>query len=369
MTSNSGQKSSEASFLPDLCGVSTVLTVMILSQLLAFILVLADLTPSTTNNFWSNLGLVSLFIHWVALSSTAVLCVIRKRLAKMTNRRAGMISYIVIMLVTFSMSLAVSGLERAFYPHADAVWGWLFALRNTGLGAIVAAIALRFIYLHHQQKLVQNAQATAHIEALQARIRPHFLFNSMNTIAALISTRPEDAEKAIEDLAELFRASLGSRKQGDSIELVSLATEFHYVKLYLQIEQLRLGDRLEIEWDLQQVPSSVRLPPLSLQPLIENAVYHGIEPLPEGGKIKIICELQDHLVNLVIENPKPEKKNGSGEQGRQGNSIALDNIRERLNYVFGNKGQMYLVEQGEIVRLILNFPADGMRVSLVEDEQ
>jgi len=361
----------EASLLPDLCGIYTVLTVLIISQLLAFILVLANISSTETSDFWSRLGLVSLFVHWVALTSTLVLCTFRKRLGAMRRQKAALISYLIIMLVTFSMSLIATGVEAKLYSSAysNPLWGWLFALRNTAISAIVAAIALRFIYLHRQQQIVQHAQASARIAALQARIRPHFLFNSMNTIAALIATRPDDAEKAIEDLAELFRASLGNKNQSDAVELVSLEVEFHYVKLYLQIEQHRLGDRLAVEWDLKHVPSTACLPPLTLQPLFENAIYHGIEPLPEGGTIKVSCELQDHLVNLVIENPLPSRKvarsvsEDEAHREKSGNQIALDNIKERFQYVFGQQGQIYLVEQDDMVRLILNFPAK--RVELI----
>ncbi len=351
------------SLLPDLCGINTVLTVMIVSQLLAFILVLANITPFATTHIWSSLGLVSLFVHWVALSSALILCLMRKWLTVISRQRAAVVSYIVIMLVTFVMSLVVSGAERTLYSHANPFWGWLFALRNTAISAIVAAIALRFIYLYRQQQIVQNAKASARIAALQARIRPHFLFNSMNTIAALIATRPAAAELAIEDLAELFRASLGKKNEDDSIELVSLDAEFHYVKLYLQIEQLRLGDRLTVEWDIQPVPSTVRLPPLTLQPLFENAVYHGIEPLPNGGTIRVTCEIQDHLVNLVIENPQATKVLYHKTEGnsRTGNHIAMDNIKERFKYVFGAQGQIYLIEDDDVVRLILNFPVDGIQ--------
>jgi len=351
------------SLLPDLCGINTVLTVMIVSQLLAFILVLANITPFATTHIWSSLGLVSLFVHWVALSSTLILCLIRRWLAVISRQKAAVVSYIIIMLVTFVMSFVVSGIERTLYSHTNPLWGWLFALRNTAISAIVAAIALRFIYLHRQQQLVQNAKASARIAALQARIRPHFLFNSMNTIAALIANRPDDAEIAIEDLSELFRASLGKKNEEDSIELVSLDTEFHYVKLYLQIEQLRLGDRLTVEWDIQPVPATVRLPPLTLQPLFENAVYHGIEPLPDGGTIRVTCEVQDHLVNLVIENPQAANKLSRKIKNSScsGNQIAMDNIRERFKYVFGAQGQIYLIEDDDVVRLILNFPVDGIQ--------
>jgi two-component system sensor histidine kinase AlgZ len=168
------------------------------------------------------------------------------------------------------------------------------------------------------------------VSALQARIRPHFLFNSMNTIASLIRSQPAAAERAVEDLADLFRASL---KAGD--EPSRLDVEFELARRYLDIEQLRLGSRLKVRWELEQVPDDLPIPALVLQPLIENAVHHGIQPLPEGGVVEISGRGDAQRVTITIRNPRPTEIPRSG-----GNRMALDNIRQRLAYQYGNRASL-----------------------------
>jgi len=344
------------SFLPDLCGIKTLLTVIIVAQLLAFVLVLAAMASPDTRLGWHNLGLVSLFVHWVSLTSVSFLCLLRKWLAKFSNLKAGIISYLLILITTFLMSMVVAGLGDSMNIHGNKGWVVTFAFRNMAISAIVAAIALRFTYLHYQQNLADQAQSMARIQALQARIRPHFLFNSMNTIAALIRTQPEHAEEAIEDLADLFRSSLGEAHQ-----MVSLESELDRVKKYLHIESLRLGKRLSVKWNLESLPKQAKLPPLILQPLFENAVYHGIEPLPQGGTIDVRCSVNTDtkLVTLVIDNPLSEKK----FTRTQGSHIAMGNIRERLQYTYGEAGKLYLVKKEDTVSVILTFPVVPVEIT------
>ncbi len=335
------------SFLPDLCSIKTLLTVIIMAQLLAFVLVLAAITQARVYPGWDNLGFVSMFVQWIALTSIAILCLLRKPLAKMTAVKAGIASYLLILLITFVMSMLLVYLGKVANLYTQISWGYMFALRNMLISAIVSAIALRFIYLHYLQTQTSKAQSMARIQALQARIRPHFLFNSMNTIAALIKTQPQNAEQAVEDLAELFRSSLGEAHQ-----MVSLESELERVKRYLRIESLRLGERLKVQWELDSLPALARLPPLVLQPLFENAVYHGIEPLAEGGLIKVKCSIEENIAKLVIENPIPK----SVSVRKQGSRIAMDNIRERLTYTFGSAGQLFFVKKKDSVSVILLFP-------------
>lgn len=335
-------------FLPDLCGIRTLLTVMIVAQLLAFVLVLASPASNQVGSGWTHLGLTSLFVHWVCLSSTAGLCLLRRPLAQLPPVRAAVASYTLILIISFLMSYLVVWLGSAVNVRYNPEHSLLFALRNTGIAAIVAAIFLRFVYLHHRQQLSAMAESSARVEALQARIRPHFLFNSMNSIAALIKIDPERAEQAIEDLAELFRSSML-----DISRRVSLAQEIELVKRYLQIESLRLGDRLRVEWAIDSIPKQALLPPLILQPLFENAVYYGIEPLVEGGCIRMQGKRIDDLIEIVIENPAPPP---AAQKRSGGNKLAIQNIRERLGYVFGKRAQLYLVEDADKVRVILTFP-------------
>jgi two-component system sensor histidine kinase AlgZ len=162
------------------------------------------------------------------------------------------------------------------------------------------------------------------LQALQARIRPHFLFNSINAVLSLIRTKPKQAETALEDMADLFRVLMAENR-----DLVPLKEEIELCKQYLSLESLRLEDRLKINWDINNMPDDALIPPLILQPLVENAVYHGIEPLPDGGEITVSVENKNNELRIKISNPF------SAESSHHtGNKMALKNIRERLQLHF-----------------------------------
>jgi two-component system sensor histidine kinase AlgZ len=190
------------------------------------------------------------------------------------------------------------------------------------LGGLVAAGLLG--YLRLLTKAYSPALAEARLQALQARIRPHFLFNSLNAVLALIRRDPKRAERAIEDLADLFRTLMSEPRQ-----FVRLADEIALLERYAGLEQLRLGERLRIVWELDAAPSDALLPPLVLQPLLENAVFHGVEPGTAPGEVLVRIERRGDRVLARIENPFVEE-----QQKRAGNRMALENIRERLALFF-----------------------------------
>lgn len=318
----------EPSFLPDFCSARVVLRMVLMAQLLAFILALVS-SPSQ-RSLWLNLALVSLFIQWIALGNVLLLCLNRRWLQKLSPLMSSLGSYGLSLLVTLVASVA------ALYVTPAEVLGQItnsytqsgFVTRNMAISAVVSAVALRYFYVQHQWKLNIQAEARSRIQALQARIRPHFLFNSMNTIASLTRTDPELAEKAVEDLADLFRASLGHQQQ------VPLSHELQFTQRYINIEQLRLGKRLKIEWHIDDtIPSQATVPALILQPLVENSIYHGIEPQTEGGTVEISISKTDHAMYFKIANPIAETK---AKHRRAGNRMALDNIRQRLKLAYGN---------------------------------
>jgi two-component system sensor histidine kinase AlgZ len=184
----------------------------------------------------------------------------------------------------------------------------------TLLTAFVAA------YFFWRRRAYSPALADARLQALQARIRPHFLFNSLNAVLSLIRRDPKRAEEALEDLAELFRALMQ-----DNRRLTTLADELALCRQYLSLEQLRLGERLQVEWDVRAMPGDALVPQLLLQPLVENAIYHGIEPGAGPGTVLIRITRDKDQVHLLLANPyHPE------HQHRAGNRMALANIRERL---------------------------------------
>lgn len=184
----------------------------------------------------------------------------------------------------------------------------------------MSAAAFLLIYFELRAQAFFPAQSEARLAALNARIRPHFLFNSLNAVLSLIRARPQQAEAALESLSDLFRAAMR-----DPGELVSLADEIALGKQYLELEHLRLGDRLAADWQIGKVALDLPIPPLMLQPLLENAVYHGIEPAPEGGTVLIRIEQHGDELRITIANPTAGQA-----QHAAGNHIALANIRERL---------------------------------------
>jgi len=184
----------------------------------------------------------------------------------------------------------------------------------------MATAALLLAYFELRSRALSPAQAEARLAALNARIRPHFLFNSLNAVLSLIRARPQQAEAALESLSDLFRAAMR-----DPGELVSLADEIDLGRQYLELEKLRLGERLHVDWQLAGVPMDLPIPPLMLQPLLENAVYHGIEPSPEEGTVTVAIQVAGEELRIVISNPTAGQL-----QHAAGNQMALANIRERL---------------------------------------
>ncbi len=359
-------------FLPDFCTIPMVYSVVVVGELLAFILVL---TPAgSAGGRWTQLALVSLFVQWVGLSSTALLCASRRWLESLGNVAAGFAGYILVLLVTGMLSEAAYWLvqqpilgieapairplgETAYWPlqgggpslDHDTARHLNFLLRNLAISAIVSAVALRYLYIHHQWKARLESQTEARIQALQSRIRPHFLFNSMNTIASFIHSQPELAETVVEDLSDLFRASLG-----DARVPVSLKTELELCHRYLHIEGLRLGDRLRIEWRTDTLPDDALLPALSLQPLLENALYHGIEPCADGGLLEIHGKVDNKLISLSISNSCPTADIPAPHH--RGNRMAQANIRERLALFFGPQATLRCEARAAEYRAEFCFP-------------
>lgn len=316
--------------LPDFCESSAVLAIVLIVELVALIFAIAR--QALHGSFWLDLASSSLFLLWIGLGCAAVLCRARPWLHRMPVARAA--------LIALAMLLGIVALVSEIVFQLGQVWGRSmqqaslvfppdhagFLLRNVAVGFIVGALALRYFYVSAEWKRSIEMEALARIRALQARIRPHFLFNSMNTIAALTRSNPERAEQAVEDLADLFRASLN-----DANARIPLADELEIARTHQRIEQLRLGKRLHVHWDVEELPPRTLVPSLIVQPLLENAVYHGIEMLPEGGIVKITGRRRGNMLQIEVRNPLPPQAGAAGRYGeREGNRIALENIGQRL---------------------------------------
>jgi len=343
------QREKETGFLPDFCAVSTLFITIVSAELLAMVLSLStDITPGQLIH---ELGLRSLFVQWIALASAALLCTFRSWLNQQGNIKAGIFAWLIIQCLTLIVSEAAFHLAYNTDPSLGIITDHTsFLFRCLGISAIVAALGMHYLQIQFLWRQQAIAEAQAHLQALQSRIHPHFLFNSMNTIASLTRTRPEVAEEAIHDLADLFRASLSSAKHR-----VTLGDELELARGYLRIEKQRLGERLQIEWDLDELPENAAMPQLILQPLLENAVYHGIEPSPKGGHIQITGRYRRNRINLSIRNTLPPE---DSPRHNSGNHMAIENIRQRLEGLFSGEAKLTMSEiEGDYqVRIVFPHP-------------
>ncbi|HYL02838.1 MAG TPA: sensor histidine kinase [Steroidobacteraceae bacterium] len=320
-------------YLPDFCTSRTTLAIVLIVELTAIVLTLAR---QSQIDFWTDLVRTSLFLLWIGLAGAALLCALRGWLTRLgvAAGSAAVLTLIALLVAVISVCAWLIGRTQMVidsggaplfpaHPHG-------FALRNLAISLVVTGLALRYFYVAHEWRRSVELRAAARVHALQARIRPHFLFNSMNTIAALTRTDPPRAESAVQDLADLFRATLSDKR-----DTITLAEELEVARTYQRMEQLRLGKRLEVEWKTDSLPGNALVPGLMIQPLLENAIYHGIEPRPEGGKVTISGEVSAGLITVVVRNPL-----GAGPAQREGNRLALANIRERLGLMYGERALM-----------------------------
>ena len=245
-TSSTGSDGFE---IPNLCSPLAVFGVVLASQLLALLLTLAG-QPGWWA-FYSHLAQTALLLLWIGLLSAALLCRLRGWLTRFTVPEGSVITFLVVMGSVAAVSEAAFWLGRILGAGPDTGGGWFptnhlaFLTRNLAIGMLVTAPVLRYFYVSQQWQRNVRREAESRLNALQARIRPHFLFNSMNTIAALTRTNPLAAEQAVEDLADLFRASLRDGRQ-----LIPLREELEIARVYERMEQHRLGDRLQVDWQL-----------------------------------------------------------------------------------------------------------------------
>ncbi|WP_372799514.1 sensor histidine kinase [Litorivivens sp.] len=339
---------SDSFFLPDLCNTQSLLVLIILAELLA--LVVTSLQRGLWPMDWQYFSLVSLFCLLVFLSSAAVLCMVRGALSHLPLLLAASVCYALVLCVValYSLSgqwlLSTTGSDPGFYPER--------LLQHLFIGAVVTGIGLRYLYLNWQLRLREHSEMQARIQALQSRIQPHFLFNSLNTIASLIDDSPREAELAVEDLAALFRANLQ-----DSRVFSQWSAERDLCERYLRIESMRLGERLQVQWYDASIKSETPLLSLSLQPLLENAILHGIQRLPDGGCIIVRASIDGEQCCIAVENPLPDRS--AAERSlvdASGNHLACDNLRHRLHSVYGDRGQLRLSEKDQRFRVEMRFP-------------
>lgn len=297
--------------LPNFCNLGIWLRILIIVGGMSA--AAAAVKAATLAGMWGDLLDISALVQPVLLLSLLALCLARRFLARLPYR-AGVVA---VLLLTLALTALVHVLGRRLFG-AD-----IGAFERHGLFAVLVSGVL-LGYFHLRSRAFSPALSEARLQALQARIRPHFLFNSINAVLSLIRSDPKRAEQALEDMADLFRVLMADNRQ-----LVPLEKEVALCRQYLDLEQLRLGERLQIAWHIEKMPGDALIPPLVLQPLLENAVYHGIEPRAEPGEVVINIYRARDQVHMVLANPY--RMEGDHHSG---NKMALGNIRERLQLHF-----------------------------------
>ena len=323
----------EAPWLPDLCRLPRLAALLGLAELVVVVVVLApDGSPDwTAMRFLSASGLAL----WLALAVAVLLCKLRVPISRLPQRIGALAAVALAALVVFAGAWVIHALYAALGAEPLGVGFWRFAGGSAAVAALIVALALRHFYVGDRWAAQTEANARAEADALQARIRPHFLFNSMNLIAGLLRRDPAVAERAVLDLSDLFRAALGAG-EGDS----TLAAQFELAAQYLSIEQLRLGARLQVAWDKgEPLPWDLPLPRLVLQPLVENAVLHGISRLPEGGTVSITLSNDGTHLRLRVRNPAPPPQDPALSLHR-GAGHAQRSIAHRLAWRFGPQARV-----------------------------
>lgn len=310
--------------LPDFRQPLLVLRVIVFAEGLALLLAFAPFTAESSA--WYRLGFISVFVQWIALVSCLTFSWLTPLLCRIRFWQLALVTQSILLSITAVCTVLSFWYFKQLAPEINLA---SLLINNLVICFIVALLVIQFLVMADEQSKRITAQSQAELNALQARIRPHFLFNSLNSVAELIHHDAAAAEQALLNLAALFRAAM------QSATTVWLSEELEFCRHYLSIEQWRLGKRLAVRWLISDPLPRLQLPALTLQPLIENAILHGIEPSPAGGEISIsISQVKQRLV-IAISNPVPERS-----QRNTHNGMALQNIQQRLAYAFANDAQL-----------------------------
>ena len=303
---------------------TAVITVLLVGEALALVLALA---PAGSDDRLVRFGLASLGIQWIALGTLSAMYLLRRWLVKLpATPLAWTCLGLLLAMTALVASAAWNVLEVPLEPGRSGVQ---FVARLLAMALVVGLLGLVAFqnYVRVRHLLVRAKQSE--LEALQARIRPHFLFNTLNTGAALVHAHPDEAERLLLDLADLFRCALRGP------QLIPLADELSLTRRYLDIESLRFGERLRLEWNIPADVPDVMVPSLSVQPLAENAIRHGIERLPQGGRVDVTVEVIADQVIVTVGNDLPAQAGGSG-----GHAVGLASARERVDALTQGRGDV-----------------------------
>lgn len=345
----SGAERVDDGFLPNFCRGPIVLNVIIVAQFLA--VAITVIIPPLTQHLFLDLFLVSLFVQWIALTSVIVLCLAGPFLNSLTERRAVIMAYLLLLCVTWLVGecalwiLAQVGIINSAHPD----WYAYFHVQNLTVSAIVNALVLRYLMARHELQLQTRSVERARAEILRQKIRPHFLFNSMNIIASLVGRAPAKAESAIEDVSDLFRVMV------DDDALSPIHNEISIARKYLKLERLRLDRRLKVSWKTQGLPRSARTPVLILQLLLEHVVHNAVEQMADTGEINVTVQFNDRAqLTIDLTAPYPEDVSTDIMEG-----AGLENVRLRLNDHYGERAEMKVSTDRGRISIRISHPAFG----------
>lgn len=307
-----------------------LLEMFIGGNVLAMVLALAKAQSWQALNL-ADLLQYMLYINWVLLCFAALVELFHQHFQRMGIKLALICGFLllqaIVLVTTTSLNvLTYFGSNLNFQGLSLAI-----ALEQVGLhlsfGILLGMFCFRYLYLREQWAQQQHSELHARIQAMQARIHPHFLFNSLNSVISLISIDPDKAEQMLLNLSRLFRASF------QELKLVKLQEEIELCQRYLEIEQIRLGERLQVEWKLENkdLYSQVQIPLLTLQPLVENSIFHGVEKILTKSTISILIEILQNQINIIITNPYTQ----DNKTLKKGHGIAIENVRQRLEAYYG----------------------------------
>jgi two-component system, LytTR family, sensor histidine kinase AlgZ len=344
LLANGPRGRAEHSPLPDFCGLPTLFALFVVGALTVTVMWLAR-----DERNWPAYSVSMLFVTWMVLVVAVALCKLRPLLERLPGRMPYVGVWLLIVLIVLATSTAAHWFDGSLQMQLIKVSMGVFVRDNAVIAALLGAAMLRYFYVLAQWQARLAAVTRAQVEALQARIRPHFLFNSMNTVAALIHVDPAAAERTVEDLSELFRAALGQHDTADG----TLGEELALIERYLAIEQLRFGARLRVQRELDNLPDDFPLPRLLLQPLVENAIRHGIQPLLDGGEVTLRGRREGNGIRIEIINPLPATPPAPG------NGHGLDSVRQRIAYRYGPRAGVQAGAQGDRFVVELQLPGQS----------
>lgn len=339
-------------FFTKIGGWQYLLELIVASNVLALVLSLAEAGSWRAFDLFRLLQYI-LFINWVIFAFSVLINRLQGRLNRLSQIPALIVGFILLQGIV---------IVTTWCANAALYWGGHFSFKDMNLsvwcsgltmhlsyGILLGGFCLRYLYVRDQWVRQQHSELEARIQAMQARIHPHFLFNSLNSVVSLISIDPDKAETMLINLSRLFRASF------QELKLVSLAEEIELCQHYLAIESIRLGERLKVEWKINhsdQMLKVARIPLLTLQPLIENSIFHGVETSSQPSNISILVEILQNQVSIVITNPySPDKI-----KLREGHGIAVENVKKRLIAYYGSSVKFQIYCARELYTIVVNYP-------------